>query len=109
MYGPREQSIVGRRRGPWMCEAEQIAIRPAVARRIRRELDGELVRRPCVEPRADCLAHSATPATEVLGVVDEAHQLRRGPAHERQCRVRCTPRGLVTALRGDREGKDGRI
>ena len=66
-------------------EAQQVTVRPTIARLVLRELESEVLRRLVVEPCADCAAHTTTPTTEALRVLREVHQVKyRGLSEEQR-------------------------
>jgi hypothetical protein len=99
---PGQRAALWRRRAR-MRETQQVSVRPTITRLILRELEGELLGRLRVEPRADCSTHAATPTTERLCVRREVHQVSTDAAHLRQRGVCGATRGLATELRGHRE------
>ena len=94
---------------PRLREAQEIAVRPAVAPLVLRDHARELFDRLIVVPAGDRVAHPATPAAERLRALDEVKKVRPDAADLRERRVGRDPGPVVALLRADREREDRRV
>jgi hypothetical protein len=90
-------------------EAQEVAVRPAVALAVLDDLVGERVDVLALVPRADRAAQPAAPAAELLDVGGEVEQVRADAADLGE-RVERGALGLLIAVRGgQREREDRRV
>ena len=106
---PAEYRVVLWRRSLRVSEAEQVAVRPAIALLILHRLVREIVGFAFHVPTGDGVAQTATPATHRVHVFREVEQVRADAADLAQVRE-CVSLRLRVAVRHDeRESEDGRI
>lgn len=90
-----------------MRQAEQVAVRPAVALLVLHHLEGQVVGLALDIPAADRVAEASSPTAQSIHIICEVEKVRSGAAHLRQVGERLGL-GLGVSVRGDeRQGKDG--
>ena len=92
-----------------MSEAEQVAVRPAIALLILDRLVREVIGTAVHIPVANGVAQTTAPAAHRIHVFGEVEQVRADAADLVQARKRVSLRLGVTVRDGQREGENGRI
>src|ERR1043166_5859555 len=92
-----------------MSEAEQVAVRPAIALLILHRLVCEFVGFAFHVPASDGVTQTATPATHCVHALCEVEQVRADAADLAEVRERVSLRLRVTVCNGECEGEDRRI
>src|SRR5207247_789113 len=106
---PAEYRVMLWRRSLRVSEAEQVAVRPAIALLILHRLVRESVGFAFDVPTGDGVAQTATPATHRVHVFREVEQVRADAADLAQVRECVSLRLRVTVRHDQSEREDGRI